>query len=364
MTADIYHRLRRQLDQYSVGFPATASGIELKILERLFTEEQAALYLVMTMLLERPESVADRIGKDLESVSTMLEEMAAKGVLFRLRKGDVTKYAAVPFVIGAYEYQVKAIDRELARMIEIYQEEGFLDLNFQKSLSPLRTIPVKKSINVSWPVAPYQDAIEIIKTKKKIAVANCICRTQKKLLEKQCDKPLETCLLFGSHADYYVANELGRYITKEEAIDILEKSEKSGLVNQPANMINPGGMCNCCGDCCGVLLALKKLPKPAEAVFNNYFAKVISEQCIGCEACHERCQMDAISFDDNQLAEINSDRCIGCGLCVTTCPTEAISLEVKPEKEQKMPPSNGQEYMLRNAKARGTALVPLSISGK
>ncbi|MFH1243360.1 MAG: hypothetical protein V1689_13505 [Pseudomonadota bacterium] len=41
MHKQIYRKLQKQLDQYSLGFPATESGVELKILERLFSEEDA-----------------------------------------------------------------------------------------------------------------------------------------------------------------------------------------------------------------------------------------------------------------------------------------------------------------------------------
>ena len=38
MPSQVYYDLRDQLDQYSVGFPATESGVEMRILEKLFTE--------------------------------------------------------------------------------------------------------------------------------------------------------------------------------------------------------------------------------------------------------------------------------------------------------------------------------------
>lgn len=46
MIAKVYNDLREQLDQYSMGFPATESGVELKILKKLFSEEEAELYLI------------------------------------------------------------------------------------------------------------------------------------------------------------------------------------------------------------------------------------------------------------------------------------------------------------------------------
>jgi uncharacterized Fe-S center protein len=110
-------------------------------------------------------------------------------------------------------------------------------------------------------------------------------------------------------------------------------------------------MCSCCGCCCGVLRSLKKQPKPAEAVKSNYYAQVTEEDCVACETCMDRCQIEAITMGD--VAEVNLDRCIGCGLCVTTCPSDAIHLVKKPESEQYLPPKNGAETYIRIAEERG-----------
>ncbi|MEX2706541.1 MAG: hypothetical protein Q6352_015015 [Candidatus Freyrarchaeum guaymaensis] len=41
MSDEPYLRLREFLDQFPLGFPKTPSGVEIKILKRLFTEEEA-----------------------------------------------------------------------------------------------------------------------------------------------------------------------------------------------------------------------------------------------------------------------------------------------------------------------------------
>ncbi len=363
MTANVYHKLREQLDQYSIGFPTTASGIEFKLMEKLFTEDEADMYLNLSLILEAPATVADRSGREVHDVAQILERMAQKGLLFRFRRGEEVRYAAAPFVVGSYEYQVGHMDREFAGLVEAYFEEALLP-NIVNNVTPLRTVPVNKSVDVVHRVAPYEDAKEIIKTKKRIVVADCICRKQQKLVDKGCDKPLEVCLLFGSHATYYVENKMARFIDQSEALAILDQCEEAGLVNQPANMINPGGMCNCCGECCGVLRGLNKLPKPSEMVFNNYYARVDAEECNGCETCQDRCQMAAVSMGDEETAVVNPDRCIGCGLCVTTCPTGAIGLALKPEEHRRTPPSDGRKLMALTAEVRGTSLMPLYMTQK
>jgi Na+-translocating ferredoxin:NAD+ oxidoreductase subunit B len=360
MSPDIYEKLRDQMDQYSVGYPSTASGVEMEILRRLFTEEEAGMYLNMTMLLEPPQSVAERIGRETGEIAEILERMAEKGLLFRLVKGDSRQYAAAPYIVGIFEFQLKTMDRGLALLMEQYFEEAFAK-EMSRQVVPMRTVPVNRSLGVSWPVAPYEDLREIVKSKDRIAVANCICRVQKGLLEDSCDKPIEVCLSFGSHAEYYVGRGMGRWITQEEALRILDLSEEEGLVPQPFNAQNPGGLCNCCGDCCGILRSLKKHPKPATMVVSNYYAAVDPDLCTACEICMERCQMDAVSIGHDDIAVIDRDRCIGCGLCVTTCPVEAMGLKPKTLEERRDPPKAAQETMMRLAQERGKSLVPLAF---
>lgn len=353
MARDIYQEIRKQLDMYSLGFPATESGIELKILKKLFRQEDAELFSRMTQKLETAEQIAKRLDKPVEEIAARLEDMTERGLLFRLRRKDSSKYAAIPFVHGLFEFQLKNLDRELAEMMEQYHEEGFAD-NFHKIGGMfLRTIPVQRSVDVTHHVAAYDDAVEILKSRDHIVVAECICRKRKKVLAGGCDKRIEACFMFGSMGQLYMDRGMGRQVDLDEAISILKEAQESGLVTQPATTQNPAGMCNCCGDCCGVLMSIKEHPRPAELVCSNYFAMVHRELCAGCETCLERCQMDAIEMDGDNIAVVKRERCIGCGLCVITCSTEAMRLVPKPEKERMMPPATSAEQMMIMAKNRG-----------
>ena len=360
MSEDVFRRLQEQLDQYSVGFPATESGVEIEILKMLFTEEDAEMYLKMSMMLETPESVAGRLKQDVAPVALLLDGMAEKGLLFRVGKGREPKYGAAPFVVGIYEFQLKTMDAQLARLFEAFFEEAFCEQGSQQ-IVPMRTIPVNKSIGVSWKVTPYEDARGIVKSMERLAVADCICRTQQGLLDQSCGKHLEVCFLGGSHGEYYVDRGMGRWVTHEEALEILDKCEEAGLVSQPFNAVNPGGLCNCCGDCCGMLRSLKKHPRPAEMVVANHFAQVDEDFCVGCEVCLDRCQMEAITMGEDGTAQVNLDRCIGCGLCVTTCDVGAMTLEAKSKEHRREPPAKAQLTLMELAQKRGKSLVPLAI---
>ncbi len=349
---DEYDKLRARLDDMATGYPQTESKIEIKLLKKLFTEAEAGLFLQLMPFLQKPEDVAKRLNRDSDQIAEMMEQMAKKGLLFRKRNGDLVRYAAVPYVVGLFEHQVKTMDEEFARDHEAYFESVF-GTTIQAFKTPvLRTIPIDRQLVADWPVSPYEDILQIIANQERIAIAPCVCRTTTKLAGKECDKPVENCFSFGSHADYYVENGMGRYISIDEAKKIVINNEKAGLVMQPFNSQKIGGMCSCCGDCCGVLRSLKMHPKPAEMVRSNYYAQVDDELCSGCETCLERCQMEAIDVVDG-LANVDLDRCIGCGLCVTTCPDEAIQLIKKPEDQLYEPPKTGAETYMRIAKERG-----------
>ena len=353
MSEDIFHKLQQRLDMYSFGFPATETGIEIKILKKLFNEKDAEMFLNMSPMLEDPESVAQRLGSTVEEVAGQLEDMAKRGLLFRLRKGESVKYGAIPFMHGLAEFQVKRFDRELGDLMEQYFGQRFNQAMAETDGLFLRTVPVEKSIVPEHHVAAFDDALSIIKKNDTIVVAECLCRKGKKIIGKGCDKPIEACFMFGSMARFYIENNLGRRVDVEEAVDILRKAQDAGLVTQPATAQNPGGLCNCCGDCCGMLGAVKKYPKPADFVFSNYQIAINGESCTGCEICLDRCQMEAIAMNKDGIAHVDLDRCIGCGLCVTKCPSEAIGLIQKTDARRRIPPATSSEQMMQLAKNRG-----------
>jgi len=349
---NVYQNLRERLDDMAVGFPATESGVEIRILKKIFTESEAELFVKLRPLPEAPKDIADRLDMEADVLAEQLEEMARKGLLFRVRKGENVRYASVPYVVGIFEFQLNHMDEEFARDHEEYFKTAFGKTIQGFDTPVLRTVPIDRELVAEYPVAPFEDVLEILDNQKSIAVSPCVCRTTKELIGERCDKPLGNCFSFGSHAAYYVENGMGKYISKEEAKEIVTTNEKAGLVMQPFNAQKAGGMCSCCGCCCGVLRGIKSQPVPADAVKSNYFAVVNDDECSGCETCLDRCQMDAITMVDD-IAQINLDRCIGCGLCITTCPTEALFLVKKDEDHQYDPPQSGGETYIRIASERG-----------
>jgi len=351
MARDIFRELQQYLDRLSLGFPAAASGVEIQILKRLFSEEDAALFLSMTPRLEAPAEIAARVDRPVDEVAAHLHDMTERGLLFRVQKEGGARYGTIPFAHGIFEFQVGRLDVELARLLDAYFHEAFRTAMVRSASTFLRTVPVQEALDVRQNIAAYEDAVGILRRTEKIVVAECICRKQRRLVDQGCGKPREVCFMFGSMGQYYLDQGLGRRVDADEAVRILTEAQEAGLVTQPATAQNPGGMCNCCGDCCGVLVGLNALEKPAEMVFSNHAAAFDETLCNGCEACLDRCQMAAIRWAGDRVAGIDLDRCIGCGLCVTHCPTKALRLV--PKAEPRVPPQSTSDQMLAMARHRG-----------
>ena len=341
--SQIYRDLQRHLDRLPMGFPETESGVDIRLLKRLFTPEEAKIAIQLSMIpepLKRIYNRAKKSGMSIEEIQQILDQMLYKGTLLVSEEGyDEKHYSNAGFFAGGiYNFQVDRLTRDLIKDYRQHMEETRLKpKSGQKRILPLRTIPVEKSIPVpeKFKVSNYDNVRKIIEdARAQIAVVNCICRQSQDLLGESCTKThlRETCLMITpDHAKRHVDMGIGRYITKEEAFDILEKAQDAGLVLQPENTQQPDAICCCCGDCCVLLKSLKKHPRPADLYETNYYVGVVSELCTGCEECVERCQLDARDMVD-RVAAVNLDRCIGCGNCVVICEYDANRLYKKGEE--------------------------------
>lgn len=349
--SDLYEKLAQHLDNLPTGYPRTESGVEMRILRRLFSPEEAEIAMLLTMMPEPVAGIAGRTGINEKLLAGQLEEMAKKGLIFRSSRGETTSYSAAQFVIGIWEYHLNDLDEELIRDVNEYMPTLMKKSWLRTKTKQLRVVPVAKSVSADMSVMPFEAAEAILDKQSKIVVSSCICRKEQTMIGKGCDKTMEACFSFGGAAHYYEKNGLGREIDKTEALDILKAGVEAGLVLQPGNQQKSVNICMCCGCCCGVLKNLKTMDKPAEMVHSNYYARVDEDACTACEACLERCQMDAIVVED--VATVDLERCIGCGLCVTDCPTEAMTLLQKATEDHYVPPKNVVETYMNIAHERG-----------
>ncbi len=351
----LYRDLQKFLDTLPGGFPAAESGADIRLLQYLFTPEEARVALYLTMKPETAARIRQRMAEDgnevsLEDVRNLLESMLYKGTLRPYFTGyDETHYRAPdPTAGGMLSVQLDhKLTKELNDLMNAYIRESFGKRASGVSRNPLRTVPVEKSIPrpEKVPVNTYDDIRKMIDAAPgPFAVANCVCRQKAERFGTKCSKTElnETCLMVDpDHARRYVDMGIGRYIEREEVFDILAKAQQDGLVVQPENSQRPEAVCICCGDCCVFLKPMKALPRPAEFFITNFYAVVSPELCNGCEICIFRCQMDARSMVDG-IAVVDLDRCIGCGNCVVLCPVGANRLNKK--VTETVPPADKEDY--------------------
>lgn len=350
---NIYKNLAEHLNRTPGGFPPTPSGVEIKILKNLFSEKEAQIALTMSMSPEPASAIAQRTGEDIQLIEPHLLEMSRKGLILRITKTKLNVFMLQSFVIGIWEHQVNRLTPELIKLFNEYVPYLTKE-QFKNKTQQLRVVPVDKSITTDLNIMDYEQLEKIIKSQSKIRVAPCICRKEQTMSGTGCGRIEEACLVFGGSAYIYENRGIGRDISSQEALELINKAVKQGLVAQPSNSRKPVNVCLCCSCCCQILKNIKKLESPSSIVSSNFHVFITTEDCTGCGSCEDICPMDAINMDmEDMFAKTDLKRCIGCGLCVSTCDFDAIRLVDKPKDKKVKPPANIVETYVRIAKEKG-----------
>lgn len=366
----VYIKLQRHLDSQAVGFPATKSGSEIRILKYIFTPQEAEIATCLTYKLEPLETVFERARHLVESpdkLAELLDRIEEKGGIELKIKGGKRLYCNAPLVVGMYEYQLGKLTPEFIRDFDEYTSDKKFGVEFLSTKLPqMRTIPIAKSIQPQHNVSTFDEvAVLMQQAKAPFAILECICRQKKTLLGEPCQVTdrKETCLGVGSMAQAFLRSGIGREITLDEAMSILEQNQKQGLVLQPSNTEKAEFICSCCGCCCGMLGMHKNLPKPVDFWASNFYAVVDTDACDGCGNCEKRCQVGAASVSaKKKQSSVDLNRCIGCGVCVPTCPTKAISLQKKPTEV--IPPQTKEDLLDIIMSHKKGKLGKLKVTGK
>lgn len=356
MNEEAYQRLAKVLDTLPNGFPQTESGVEIKLLKKIFSPEDAGLFCDMRLTLETPEQVARRTGRPLEGLRETLQEMADRGQLFEVRIGDSSMFKMIPWIFGIFEFQLNHLDKELAELMEEYGPTYGLQF-FSNKPQLMQTVAIEEAIPNNQEALPYEKVSTIIENGQSFRVNECICKKERGLLGNPCDRPVEVCLAIAPVAGYFEQFDEGRVISRNEAYELLNRVEELGLVHLTNNFqAGQFYICNCCGCCCGVLQSINELGIPASLVINShYYAVIDPDECTACGICaDERCQVNAIIEDEDEDAyRVVQEACIGCGLCASSCPAEAIRLVHKDEASITPPPASENDWFDERGRLRG-----------
>jgi len=357
MTHEAYKKLAERLDALPNGFPPTDDGAELRLLEKLYTPEEAELAAQLRLTKEVPAQVADRLGRDKAEVRKLLKGMARNGLIAAGRTEAGLGYGLLAFVVGIYEFQAGKIDEELATLFEDYYTQAFVDVLRVKP-QVHRVIPVNETIKMDMEIRPHENAADLVGSAQSWGVLECICRKQKELIGDPCEHPLDVCMAMSEVPNAFDNNELVRVLTKDEALGTLQRAADAGLVSTVSN--NQKGVhyiCNCCTCSCGILRGMAEVGIANVVARSSFVNQVDDLMCNGCETCLDFCQFDALAMNDEAIVQVNTVRCVGCGVCVPQCPSEALGMISRPEEELILPPETVKDWGVIRAADRGINLA-------
>ena len=359
------------------GTPVPVTDNTIAILKHIVEEEH--LDFIMGFKNKRSQTVEqlkESSGLSEDDINKHAEALAKKGLIMnQASSSGLMIYRLMPFVnVGVYEYTfMKKLDyteweKELALLYKKLNDEsaGRMLANYDAivdkylpTMRPIdRTVPYTQNLETGAPIdividkeievpeekiISTQNVQDIIQKFDEIAVGHCYCRHFRDLVGEPCKQTdlRENCFTFGKSARYTTEQGFARMISKEEALEILKKSEKDGLVHKAyhPNMDfkrEEDSICNCCSDCCGQA-------KNITSNLSNFVAQVDLDLCTGCGTCVEKCYSGAKELNDDGKAETIEERCIGCGICAAFCPEGAISLVEKRRVVRLAPPRSNCE---------------------
>jgi Na+-translocating ferredoxin:NAD+ oxidoreductase subunit B len=334
----IYEEVRRYLDHFPIGMPP--APVAYQILRELISEEEAALFVNIPRSPQAwdSEKIAEKSGMREKGVYKMLSDLAHRGVIAVANPGesDQERFMVVPFAPGVIEYVLAEMTdtdqkRRLSGLIEKYLDSGFY-YEFGSSNYPwMRVVPIEKKIDFQHEVLSFNRVSSVIEQSTSIALIACACRT----VAKNCNRPVETCIILDISAEYVAKYRNARKISKDEAYKVLDETEKHGLVHMTLNtQQGSSGICSCCTCCCSLLRGLINFHNPRAFLKSNFMPEIETDQCALCLQCVEICPTKAMvhylgheAFGSPERITVLEDRCIGCGLCASHCPHEAITLK-------------------------------------
>jgi electron transport complex protein RnfB len=323
-----YERFREKIDTvFPFPAPASESKVEIELFTLLMTPEEAEMACALSPQPENAESIAARVGAGVETVRPLLEELVRKGMIFKIYTEDPL-YCLAPMIPGIWEFQLGKFTPELVNLLQKYYAEGLGKAVMTLKPPALRIVPAQNSISSKWKILAYEEVESLIDKATSVALADCHCRTAKRMLGGGCEAPDDVCIVLDLWADYFEKNLNARKVTKDEARDALRRAADAGLVHSTTNS-QEGSMfiCNCCGCCCAGLRAITELKIPAAIAVapSNFIAEIAGSDCTGCGGCVSRCHVGALTLDGDTV-DLMKENCIGCGACISVCPTQAISM--------------------------------------
>jgi len=292
----------------------TKDDPEYWALAAILTDEEAELALQFGGIRQPKtfEQMKKITGMDPDHLQELLDHMSELGILeYNWENEQHEKQWVLPmYVPGSAEFtnMNKDVIDEHPEMGMFFEHMTRLPLEKVTPMVPpggagvgMHVIPVEKAIemeNESVSVEHISHWLE--KYEGKYAASPCSCRRSRKTYDEGCaDDEMDWCIAVGDMADYVVeTNKGGRYITKEEALEIFKKAEENGFVHQITNIDGENkifAICNCNVKVCYALRTSQLFNTP-NLSRSAYVAKVEKQDCVACGRCVEVCPAGAVKL--------------------------------------------------------------------
>lgn len=354
---EILKQLQKRLHQNPVGLPEHPSVYE--ILSILFSQKEAEVGAKFPTGLATIEEVQESTGINREELEAILKGMLRKGLVVTSAKIGQVRYLLSPGLTGFFEMTFMRMDeslpmKRLAELMHSYRNTPeFVREFFAPGTTRGRAYVYGGALpKVRSEILRFDEAEEQIKAAGRGSVGRCYCRHETWHLGKNCSAPIENiCMSLGVASDFLVEQGFARRASVSELLDTLKKAEDYGLVHVGDNVQDQTTfICNCCGCCCGFLEGITHHHLKHAVTTTNYIARLDREECDGCEACANHCQIKAVKMEGDTPV-VDEEFCLGCGVCAHFCPNGAMKLV---ERDKKIiPPKTYKDLMVRLLKEKG-----------
>jgi ferredoxin len=339
---ELYAKLRDRFNSLAFGYGPSKAGDELVMIKRFFTPEDAEHLLEMPVgCFFGPADYAKATNHDVTEAEKILEDMSLRGLIYRRRRdNEPYAYRVVPMAHGVLEFNVDALAEDIqtgkADWLSSYGQhahEVWGKQWFGEADTPFfRAVPVNSKLVSNGEVLPYDDAEELIRSHQVFAVSKCLCRVNTAGLGGFNDPRKEVCLAFDDMARYYMDVGIGREISMQDALDIINESIERGFCIHVANSKESEVMCSCDVNICGLLQMSKAFGGSAAKHVSHYVAETNPEKCTICGLCVEKCPAKACGIE-GKTSTTDEIGCVGCGQCVNFCKAGARKLVMRRQED-------------------------------
>ena len=344
-----YQDLVERLNRFPQGAPP--SDLLYRILQMLFSEEEAKFVALLPIKPFRADKAAQSWKVTLAEARSMLDKLADRGLLLDVEEDGVSVYSLPPPMAGFFEFSMMRVrgDIDQKALAELFYQYLNVEDDFVKALFATgqtrlgRAFVHEPSLSpeVSLHVLDYERASEVIKTASHRAVGVCFCRHKMEHLGKSCSAPMNICMTFNDAAQSLIKHGIARSVDVVEDMELLHQAYEHNLVQFGENgREQVGFICNCCGCCCEAMLAAKRFGTMHPIHTTNYIPVIDERTCNGCGKCVDVCPVEAmglVSAGDpdhkkKKRARLDVDLCLGCGVCVRSCREESLRLKERAQR--------------------------------